>query len=83
MALVDLCSGNQKRKKLVDTDCLADAPTNGDELEMDVRKGSGAKDTSGTFQWKSSHFSSSTKNTFIQHGLQYMFFQPKNHLLNN
>ena len=33
--------------KVVETDCLAAAPTNADEVKMDVQKGSGAKDTSG------------------------------------
>ena len=34
--------------KLVETAHLADAPTDADEVNMDIQKGSGAKDTSGT-----------------------------------
>ena len=42
---------------------------------MDIQKSSGAKYTSGTFfvQCESSQFSSSTKTTFILHGLKICF----------
>ena len=36
-------------KKLFETGCLADAPTNSDEVNIDFQKGSGTKDTSGPF----------------------------------
>ena len=45
--LVDMCSGNQKGQKVFYTDHLAYAPTNYDEVKMDVQKGCGEKDTSG------------------------------------
>ena len=45
--LVDLCSGNQKGKKLFEMDRLAAAPTDADEVKMDAPKCYGAKDTSG------------------------------------
>ena len=35
-------------KKIFDTDFLVAAPTNANEVKMDVSKGSGSKDTSGT-----------------------------------
>ena len=47
---------------------------------MNFQKGSSAKDTSRTFQWESSHFSSSNKTTFIQHGLK-IFFANQNALI--
>ena len=38
-----------ERKKVFNTYCLAAAPKNADEVKMDTQKGSGARDTSGTF----------------------------------
>ena len=37
-----------KGAKVFKTDHLAAAPTNADEVNMDVQKGSGTKDNSGT-----------------------------------
>ena len=34
--------------RLFDTDCLADAPTDADKVNMDVQKDYGTKNTSGT-----------------------------------
>ena len=39
----------QERTKLVDTDNLAAAPTNADEVKINVRKCSGSKDSYGDF----------------------------------
>ena len=41
-------SGVPEGTNLVETDHLADAPTDADEVKMDIQKGSGAKDTSGS-----------------------------------
>ena len=58
-----------EERKIVDTYRLEVAPNYSDEVKMYVQKVSGDKYTSGPFQFESSHFSSSTKTTFIQHGL--------------
>ena len=45
--LVDLSSGNQK-KETFETDLLAAATTDADEVNIYLQKGSGNKDISGT-----------------------------------
>ena len=66
-------SNEPEETKLVDTYILAAAPTDADKLNVGVQKGSDAKDSSGTILCKSSHFISSPKTTFIQHGLNICF----------
>ena len=66
-------SNEPEETKLVDTYILAGAPTDADKLNVGVQKGSDAKDSSGTILCKSSHFISSPKTIFIQHGLKICF----------
>ena len=80
--LHNLYSIFEDQTKVVNTDQLADAMTDTDEVKMDVQKCSGEKDNYGAFQYESPHFSSSTKTTFIQHGLKICFVNQKHHPLN-
>ena len=62
-----------QERKAFETYCLEDAPTNTYEVNMDVQKGSDAKDTSGPCQCEYSNFSSSTKTNLIQHVFKICF----------
>ena len=58
-------------EKIVETDCLAAAPTDADEVKMYAQKDSGAKDNSGPLYSVNSLISvASQKTTLIQHGIK-------------
>ena len=66
-----------EKTKLVETDILATAPTDDDEVSMDVQKCYGAKDTSGPLSSANPPISVAATNHFHPTWTQDMSFQTK------
>ena len=63
--------------KVFETDCLAAAPNNSDEVKMDVKKGYGAKDTPGPLSSVNLPISVAAPNTLSSNIDSRYVFQPK------